>query len=66
MSYLESLDDIPTSQLREEIARRDHSLAYCQCPYCHQPLNTHTCKYASLDDSNSPEPNRPRETRKGG
>lgn len=45
MTHSIDLDDYSTGRLQEEIARRTEAMQAGKCPYCRQPMTTHTCKY---------------------
>lgn len=45
MSYPSSIDDIPTVELLQEVARRQRELINQLCPYCGVKLTEHTCRY---------------------
>lgn len=48
MSYPVDLDEISTSQLRAELARREDLRAKGLCPYCARGMDETPCKMASM------------------
>lgn len=45
MGYPSNLDDIPETQLYEEIQRRKSARAQGVCDYCHRFPSAHVCGY---------------------